>query len=363
MFKQKPKILFLTRTNQISGGGEATFINNLTENISFNKLFDHTFFFYAGIYKNSLAGLSLLDEYIFFRISKIFSLLKNAHNSDIVNFNGIHQFSVLVIYIFVRLVNSNLVVIFHSNMNSTIWDKYVLFRKMRKMIVVNICTLFSKKLIFITFTQLNDYKKLCVFKNKFNVKATSIYNFIKDEVVVINRSIQLNKEIIFVGRFTPNKGSEEIISLSKKMPELNFAVIGKKPHVLNFRYGANLIFKGELDSMAVINHLHNSSVFILPSYDEVFPITILEAMSQGCVVICSDLPQIREWFKDGINGFLVPVGNVEELSNKIKYLHNNQDILATISQNNIHDIKNYTETNQVPKYINVYSEIVNPKHV
>lgn len=56
-----------------------------------------------------------------------------------------------------------------------------------------------------------------------------------------------------------------------------------------------------------------SSVYVLPSYREGTPRTVLEAMAIGRAVITTDAPGCRGTVVDGDNGFLVPVGDSEAL--------------------------------------------------
>lgn len=54
-------------------------------------------------------------------------------------------------------------------------------------------------------------------------------------------------------------------------------------------------------------------VYVLPSYREGTPRTVLEAMAMGRPVITTDAPGCRETVDEGQNGFLVPVGSVNAL--------------------------------------------------
>ncbi len=60
--------------------------------------------------------------------------------------------------------------------------------------------------------------------------------------------------------------------------------------------------------------ISESSVYVLPSYREGTPRTVLEAMSMGRPVITTDAPGCREPVKHGENGFLVPVQSIDELA-------------------------------------------------
>ena len=59
------------------------------------------------------------------------------------------------------------------------------------------------------------------------------------------------------------------------------------------------------------------SVYVLPSYREGTPRTILEAMATARPIITTDAPGCRETVIDGVNGFLVPVKDAKALSEKM----------------------------------------------
>lgn len=65
------------------------------------------------------------------------------------------------------------------------------------------------------------------------------------------------------------------------------------------------------------------SVYVLPSYREGTPRTVLEAMSMGRAVITTDAPGCRETVIDGDNGFLVPVKSTDALEKSmLKFIKN-----------------------------------------
>ena len=63
--------------------------------------------------------------------------------------------------------------------------------------------------------------------------------------------------------------------------------------------------------------LANCSVYVLPSYHEGMPRTILEAMAMGRPIITTDAPGCRETVTPGENGYLVAKGSVEELAQRM----------------------------------------------
>ena len=65
------------------------------------------------------------------------------------------------------------------------------------------------------------------------------------------------------------------------------------------------------------------SVYVLPSYREGTPRTVLEAMAMGRAVITTDAPGCRETVANGVNGFMVPVQSADALEQAmLKFVHN-----------------------------------------
>ena len=60
--------------------------------------------------------------------------------------------------------------------------------------------------------------------------------------------------------------------------------------------------------------LGRSHVFVLPSYHEGTPRTVLEAMAMGRAIITTDAPGCRQTVRAGENGYLVPVQDPEALA-------------------------------------------------
>jgi glycosyltransferase involved in cell wall biosynthesis len=63
-------------------------------------------------------------------------------------------------------------------------------------------------------------------------------------------------------------------------------------------------------------------VVCLPSYREGLPKVLIEAAACGRPIVATNVPGCREIVRDGENGFLVTVGNVDELANSIRILVN-----------------------------------------
>lgn len=99
-------------------------------------------------------------------------------------------------------------------------------------------------------------------------------------------------------------------------------------------------FVGKVDYKEMAKYYRSSDVFVsVPSCDST-SISMLEAMACGVVPVVSDLPASKEWIKDGENGFIVPVRNVEALADAIvKVLKNKKENNNLIREYNFNLVK------------------------
>lgn len=63
--------------------------------------------------------------------------------------------------------------------------------------------------------------------------------------------------------------------------------------------------------------LDTSSIFVMPSFDEAFPLTILEAMEAGMAIVASSVGAIPAIIIDGISGYLCSIGDIEKFTIRI----------------------------------------------
>lgn len=140
----------------------------------------------------------------------------------------------------------------------------------------------------------------------------------------------LPKKMVFfmLSRIMNNKGVKEYLSAAEKVkklyPEVEFRLLGAIENIQDSLEESQIdcyvkkgIIKYFPECSDVVPYYHDCSVFVLPSYREGTPRSVLEAMSCGRAIITTDAPGCRETVKDGVNGFLVPVKNVDVLVQKM----------------------------------------------
>lgn len=129
---------------------------------------------------------------------------------------------------------------------------------------------------------------------------------------------------LLIGRLLGDKGVREFAEAARQVkalhPEVRFRVVGwidSNPDAIAqseldaWVADGTLEFLGKLDDVRPA--IAASTVYVLPSYREGTPRTVLEAMAMGRPIITTDAPGCRETVIDGDNGFLVPVQSVDAL--------------------------------------------------
>ncbi len=131
------------------------------------------------------------------------------------------------------------------------------------------------------------------------------------------------QRILFVGRLVYSKGCSDLIEafdkITDQFPRAELWVAGDGPERSKLAEKAQFLrvkFLGELDRKQVISAYRSSSIFVLPSYSESAPTTLLEAGAAGLNIVATKIPGITEIFKHKDNLFMP--GDVGALAKILK---------------------------------------------
>lgn len=130
---------------------------------------------------------------------------------------------------------------------------------------------------------------------------------------------------LMIARLLVDKGVREYAAAARwvraKYPQAEFRLAGwldENPACIpqceldQWVKSGDIQFLGRLDDVRPA--LSGCAVYVLPSYREGMPQTVLEALASGRAVITTDAPGCRESIVDEVEGLLVPVRNVEVLA-------------------------------------------------
>ena len=131
---------------------------------------------------------------------------------------------------------------------------------------------------------------------------------------------------LLIARLLADKGIREYFSAARivrqSYSDVYFALLGpydENPAAVKRVELEKWIEEGVVDywgdTADVRPALARCNIFVLPSYREGLPHSVLEAMAIGRAVITTDVPGCRDTVEDGINGYLVPAQDVAALAN------------------------------------------------
>lgn len=196
--------------------------------------------------------------------------------------------------------------------------------------------LYPKSAGFIAQTERAYNYKKNLFGERLNMKI--IPNAIKDIKLYNSKR---KKQILYMGRLSFEKGPDRLLEAFAKLDNKeNWKLImaGEGPlqrqlkdrtKELNIEH--NIDFVGRVSNVDEI--LSESSIFVLPSRLEGFPNALCEAMAAGLPAICFDSIPSNDIMNNGVDGFVLPNGNISALTEKMHYLIENEDERNRISEN------------------------------
>lgn len=147
--------------------------------------------------------------------------------------------------------------------------------------------------------------------------------------------------ILSVGRLCYQKGFDQIPAIAEKIftqhENWKWVIVGDGPDYKKLKseiakrgLSEKIILAGR---QATTSYYQNAAFTVMPSRFEGFPLVLLESLFLHCPVIsfdCKNGP--AEVIRDGENGFLVPPGDTETLTEKIRFLMNDDSLRERFSR-------------------------------
>lgn len=149
---------------------------------------------------------------------------------------------------------------------------------------------------------------------------------------------------LMICRLLGDKGVREYAEAARivksKYPNSRFSLVGwidphpdaiRQEELDDWQSSGTIDFLGRLEDVRPA--IANSSVYVLPSYREGTPRSVLEAMSMGRPVITTDAPGCRETVTNGENGYLVAVKSTDEIVTSMLRFIEQPSLIAEMGKN------------------------------
>lgn len=171
---------------------------------------------------------------------------------------------------------------------------------------------------------------------------------------------KFNKTIVAVGRFEWQKDYdtllEAFVKVVKKSPDTGLFILGKGP--LENHYRQMVLSLGIADHVSFggfdknpFKYLAACDAYVLSSRHEGMPGVLVQAMACGAACVSTDCPTgPNELIKDGENGFLVPVGDADGLSDRMLQVITEPSLRQTFKEKAPEAVYRFHETAAVSSY-------------
>jgi len=167
-------------------------------------------------------------------------------------------------------------------------------------------------------------------------------------------------KILFMGRLEKNKGIYDLIEAAEKIisheQNVQFVLCGngdiKKIISIVEKKGIKKYFKipGCVEDKE--KYFKEANIFVLPSYFEGVPISILEAASYSLPIVATNVGGIPDVIDNGESGFLVNPGEIKALENKILKLIRSNKLRNKMGKIAYFKAKNKCDMNIIIKQLN-----------
>jgi len=161
-----------------------------------------------------------------------------------------------------------------------------------------------------------------------------------------------------VSRLLGEKGLREYAAAARivkiKFPNIKFDLIGPEDS------SPDAIPLSEVDSWSdCINYIGSTNdvrkyikechVYVLPSHHEGLPRSTLEAMSMGRPILTTNAVGCKETVREGVNGFMVPIGSTIELTEKMIWYIENKDKIQGMGKESRRIVEDKFDVHKVNK--------------
>jgi GalNAc-alpha-(1->4)-GalNAc-alpha-(1->3)-diNAcBac-PP-undecaprenol alpha-1,4-N-acetyl-D-galactosaminyltransferase len=175
------------------------------------------------------------------------------------------------------------------------------------------------------------------------------------------------KTILAVGRLSAEKGHclliESFASLHKEFPDWHLRIVGEGPlrasleaQIAHHNLTSSIELPGT--TSAIYEEYTQADIFAFPSEHEGFGMALAEALSCGVPAVAMDCPVgPREILRDGVDGFLVPVGDLAQFTTALRTLMSDDALRESLAKRAPEVFERFALSTVVDKWENLFEEV------
>ena len=201
------------------------------------------------------------------------------------------------------------------------------------------------------------------YYSKLGSKVFFIPNAIDINSLPSGSDIRYEKQIIFAGRLSKEKGILTILECTKNLPkDIHLIIIGTGPEESTVTKSAknseNIHYLGYQPKEKTIPLIRGSILLIQPSFAEGISATLLEAMACKTPIIATNIGGNKELLVHNKTGILIESGNSDQLLKEILEILNNKNRREEIAKSAYDEVQKYDWSNVVQLYLDLYNKLL-----
>jgi glycosyltransferase involved in cell wall biosynthesis len=273
-----------------------------------------------------LHGYSFLTHWLVFFIAKIFKIkiiLKGEATNKFINRQSIKLLiKNKILSVFFHYFD---VVMYSCSGNKEFWLKH---------------SVDEQKLFSIPCAVDNDF-----FQSEY-VKYLPSKDLIKKELDINNNDMI----ILFSARFTKRKRPLDLLNALSKIEHKNITIlfVGDGPEryemsTIAKTYNIKTVFTGFVDQDTISKYYSITDISVIISDYDPSPKAMNEAMNFGLPIITTDIVGTsQDLVVNGENGYVIKVGDIDTLAEKIDYLNKNRELISKMGQKSLEIVDEWT---------------------
>ena len=250
------------------------------------------------------------------------------------------------------------------------WSNMKGIKKKLFLIIDKINVSLSNKVIFDSKEQMQylsengfDASKFYLINNG-SIKGVDTNIFFKydfDKKISLRKKYKIfpnQKVILYMGRMDINKGILDLLDsfkiLSKKYKNTLLMLVGRDE--INLNKYLNKYYSEDIKKIFYLRHnntpqdIYNlADIFCLPSKREGFGNVVIEASAVELPVIGSNIFGLKSSLVNELNGLIFEIGKIDDLTKKLIYLIENEDVRERLGKNGREYVKNNFNPNDINK--------------
>lgn len=172
--------------------------------------------------------------------------------------------------------------------------------------------------------------------------------------------------VAIVGRLAPIKNHDFFLKLVESIliqgiKNVKFFIVGdgelkdeieEKSRIINLKYGEKIILTSWVKDIAKFNA--GMDIMCLTSDNEGTPVSLIEGQASSLPIISTDVGGVKDIVDEGITGFVIPKGDLQQFTEKLVLLIQDKEIRTKMSQNGWNFVRKKFDYNRLASDMGKY---------